>query len=95
MTLLYANVMWACVRDCECVCIVVVWQGPMEEQFLYGMDFTLYKHIWNKFEKYFEDYCHISQESMVPFPYIWGQIWPPVWFQFSYCLLMLFSIWSP
>ena len=31
MTLVYANVMWACVR--VCVYVVVVWQGPMEEQF--------------------------------------------------------------
>ena len=30
------------------VYVVVVWQGPMEEQFLYWMDFTLYKYIWNK-----------------------------------------------
>ena len=38
--------------SCERVCVtvsvyvVVVWQGPMEEQFLYWMDFTLYKYIW-------------------------------------------------
>ena len=30
------------------VYVVVVWQGPMEEQFLYWMDFALYKYIWNK-----------------------------------------------
>ena len=29
------------------VYVVVVWQGPMEEQFLYWLDFTLYKDIWN------------------------------------------------
>ena len=40
--------------SCERVCVtvsvyvVVVWQGPMEEQFLYWMDFTLYKYIWKK-----------------------------------------------
>ena len=40
--------------SCERVCVtvsvyvVVVWQGPMGEQFLYWMDFTLYKYIWNK-----------------------------------------------
>ena len=40
--------------SCERVCVtvnvyvVLVWQGPMEEQFLYWMDFTLYKYIWNK-----------------------------------------------
>ena len=40
-----------------CVCVtvsvyeVVVWQGPMEEQFLYWMDFTLYKYIWNTKKK--------------------------------------------
>ena len=43
--------------SCECVCVtvsvyvVVVWQGPMEEQFLYWMDFTLYKYIWNEKNK--------------------------------------------
>ena len=40
--------------SCERVCmpvsvyVFVVWQGPMEEQFLDWMDFTLYKYIWNK-----------------------------------------------
>ena len=40
--------------SCERVCVpvsvyvVVVWRGPMEEQLLYWMDFTLYKYIWNK-----------------------------------------------
>ena len=48
MTLVYANVMWACVCVTVSVYVVVVWQGPMEEQFLYWMDFTLYKYIWNK-----------------------------------------------
>ena len=48
MTLVYANVMWACVCVTVSVYVVVVWQGSMEEQFLYWMDFTLYKYIWNK-----------------------------------------------
>ena len=40
--------------SCERVCmlvsvyVVVVWQDPKEEQFVYLMDFTLYKYIWNK-----------------------------------------------
>ena len=40
--------------SCERVCVpvsvyvVVVWRGPMEEQLLYWMDFTLYEYIWNK-----------------------------------------------
>ena len=42
----------SCERVCVCVpvslYVVVVWQCPMEEQFLYWMDFTLYKYIWNK-----------------------------------------------
>ena len=39
-----------CDRVCVLVSVyvVVVWQGPMEEQFLYWMDFTLYKYIWKK-----------------------------------------------
>ena len=48
MTLVYANVIWACVCVNMSVYVVVVWQGPMEEQFLYWMDFTLYKYIWKK-----------------------------------------------
>ena len=48
MTLVYANVMWVCVCVAVSVYVVVVWQGPMEEQFLYWMDFTLYEYIWNK-----------------------------------------------
>ena len=48
MTLVYANVMWVYVCVTVSVYVVVVWQGPMEEQFLYWMDFTLYKYIWNK-----------------------------------------------
>ena len=48
MTLVYANCMWVCVCVTVSVYVVVVWQGPMEEQFLYWMDFTLYKYIWNK-----------------------------------------------
>ena len=43
MTLVYSNVMWACVCAREYV-VVVVWQGPMEEQFLYG----IYEYIWSK-----------------------------------------------
>ena len=48
MTLVYVNVMWARVCVTVSVYVVVVWQGPMEEQFLYWMDFTLHKYIWNK-----------------------------------------------
>ena len=48
MTLVYANVMWACVCVTVSVYVVIVRQGPMEEQFLYWMDLTLYKYIWNK-----------------------------------------------
>ena len=33
------------------VYVVVVWQGTMEEQFLYWLGFTLYKYIWNKKEE--------------------------------------------
>ena len=51
MTLVYANVMWVCVCVTVSVYVVVVWQGPMEEQFLYWMDFTLYKYIWKKKKK--------------------------------------------
>ena len=40
--------MWACMCVTVSVYVVVVWQGPMEEQFLYWMDFTLYKYIWKK-----------------------------------------------
>ena len=48
---------WYVAESCECVCVpvgvyvVVVWQGPMEEQFLYWINFTLYKRIWNKNKK--------------------------------------------
>ena len=39
-------------KPCVCVpvsvYVVVVWQGPMEEQFLNWKTFTLYKYIWNK-----------------------------------------------
>ena len=42
----------SCERVCVCVTVsvyvVIVGQGPLEEQFLYWMDFTLYKYIWNK-----------------------------------------------
>ena len=48
MTLVYANVTWVCVCVTVSVYVVVVWQDLMEEQFLYWMDFTLYKYIWNK-----------------------------------------------
>ena len=43
--------------SCERVCVpvsvyvVVVRQSPMEEQFLYWIDFTLYKYIWRKIHK--------------------------------------------
>ena len=57
MTLVYANVMWVCVCVTVSVYVVVVWQGPMEEQFLYWMDFTLYKYIWKKKEKKNEPRC--------------------------------------
>ena len=39
--------------SCECECVpasvyaLFVWQGPMEEQFLYWMDFTMYQSIRN------------------------------------------------
>ena len=44
--------MWVCVCVTVSVYVVVVWQGPMEEQFLYWMDFTLYKYIWKKKKSY-------------------------------------------
>ena len=49
MALVHANVMWVCVP--VSVYVAVVWQGPMEEQFLYWMDFTPYKYIWKKKKK--------------------------------------------
>ena len=46
----------SCERDCVTVSVhvVLVRQGPMEEQFLYWMDFTLYKYIWKKKRKKFK-----------------------------------------
>ena len=44
--------MWACVRACMCMWwLVTVWQDPMEAQFLYWMDFTLYNYFSNKMNK--------------------------------------------
>ena len=40
--------------------VVFVWQGTMEEHFVYWMDFTLYRYIWNKKVKSKE---HVSMPS--------------------------------